>query len=262
MQRRRSRGVRDPQIYVSGSTPFTNALGMARSSRAAFPFLVETWSRGGMSDSAYALVGSAPEEPELGASDVAFCDDALVVGARRHIHPILDALIERGLPVRLHTPNGVHARFIDPPLAAKMRQAGFVTMRLGLESSDPRQEARDGGKVDRATFARGVEALFDAGFSGDEVAAYVLIGRPGQDVTAVRDTVRLAQDLGVQVRTAQFSPIPGTAEWAVAVERGCIAANADPLLHNNSIYPCADAAKWEALKIEIRAGNQVLLAPG
>ena len=66
MQRRRSRGVRDPQIYVSGSTPFTNALGMARISRAAFPFLVETWSRGGMSDSAYALVGSAPEEPELG----------------------------------------------------------------------------------------------------------------------------------------------------------------------------------------------------
>jgi len=199
---------------------------------------------------------------ELGALDVSFYDDALLVDASRHIHPILDGLIERGLSVRLHTPNGLHARFIDPALATKMRQAGFVTIRLGLESSDPAQEARDGGKVDRSSFARGVEALFGAGFGSDEVAAYALIGRPGQDVAEVRDTVRFAHNLGVQVRTAQFSPIPGTAEWARAVERGRIAADADPLLHNNSIYPCADAAEWEALKVEIRAGNRALLGRG
>jgi hypothetical protein len=143
-----------------------------------------------------------------------------------------------------------------------MRRAGFVTVRLGLESSDPQQEARDGGKVDRASFARGIGALFDAGFSVREVAAYVLIGRPGQKVAAVRDTVRFAHDVGVQVRTAQFSPIPGTAEWDVAVQQGGIAPDADPLLHNNSIYPCADATQWQALKIEIRDGNQALLARG
>jgi radical SAM superfamily enzyme YgiQ (UPF0313 family) len=199
---------------------------------------------------------------ELEARDVAFYDDALLVDAASHIHPIFDGLIERGLSVRLHAPNGLHARFIDRLLATKMRQAGFVTIRLGLESSDPGQEARDGGKVDRASFTRGVEALFEAGFSRDEVAAYVLIGRPGQDVAQVRDTVCFALDLGVQVRTAQFSPIPGTAEWTVAVGRGCIAADADPLLQNNSIYPCADAAAWEALKLEIRESNRALRARG
>jgi radical SAM superfamily enzyme YgiQ (UPF0313 family) len=199
---------------------------------------------------------------ELGARDMAFYDDALLVDAACHIHPILDGLIERGLSVRLHTPNGLHARFIDPPLATKMRQAGFVTIRLGLESSDPVQEASDGGKVDRASFARGVQALFDAGFSGDQVAAYVLIGRLGQGLARARDTVRFALDLGVQVRTAQFSPIPGTAEWAMAVEHGCIRADADPLLHNRSIYPCAQAAEWEALKVEVREGNKALLGRG
>ena len=197
---------------------------------------------------------------ELGARDVAFYDDALLVDAAHHIDPILDGLIERGLSLRLHAPNGLHARFIDVRLASKMRRAGFVTIRLGLESSDPSQEVRDGGKVDRASFSRGVDALFGAGFSSDEVAAYVLIGRPGQDVERARDTVRFAHDLGVQVRTAQFSPIPGTAEWAQAVESGFIAPDTDPLLHNNSIYPCRQAAECEALKIQIREGNKTLLA--
>ncbi|UCC62722.1 MAG: radical SAM protein [Anaerolineae bacterium] len=195
----------------------------------------------------------------LGAHDVAFYDDALLTDADRHLHPILDDVIERGLRVRFHTPNGLHARFIDQPLARKMRQAGFETIRLGLETADPGDQRRDGGKIDDTRFALAVQALFDAGFSAREVAAYVLIGRPGQSVEKVRATVAFAHQLGVQVRTAQFSPIPGTAEWRVAVAQGCLAADADPLLHNNSIYPCADSQAWEATKQQIRDGNHALL---
>jgi hypothetical protein len=141
-----------------------------------------------------------------------------------------------------------------------MRRAGFVTVRLGLESADPAQQAHDGGKVDDAAFARAVDALYGAGFCAREVSAYVLLGRPGQDVGAVRATAAFAHRLGVPVRTAQFSPIPGTAEWDMAVALGCLPPDADPLLHNNSIYPCGGAPAWEALKGEIRAGNRGLLA--
>jgi radical SAM superfamily enzyme YgiQ (UPF0313 family) len=196
----------------------------------------------------------------LGARDIAFYDDALLFNADRHLHPILDGVIERGLRVRFHTPNGLHARFIDRRLAHKMRCAGFTTIRLGLEAADPRVLLRDGGKVDRTSFARAVEALFEAGFTAREVAAYVLIGRPGQNVPETRDTVAFAHRLGVQVRTAQFSPIPGTAEWQTAVAAGCIADGADPLLHNNSIYPCGDLQAWEEAKVQIREGNHALLA--
>jgi hypothetical protein len=76
----------------------------------------------------------------------------------------------------------------------------------------------------------------------------------------VRDTVAYAHGLGVQVRTAQFSPIPGTQDWAAAVAAGDISADADPLLHNNSVYPCADAGAFEALKGQIREGNRGLIA--
>lgn len=214
--------------------------------------------------------GFAPRPPErvageiawcvqhLGATDVAFYDDALLFNAAQHIYPILDGLIERGLQVRFHTPNGVHARFIDRELAVRMRQAGFVTLRLGLETVDPDETLRDGGKVDEPSFAHAVEALFAAGFSAREVAAYVLIARPGQSVETARATVQFAHRLGVPVRSAQFSPVPGTAEFRVAVMAGHIAPDADPLLHNNSLYPCADAAAWEEFKQEIHEGNHAL----
>jgi radical SAM superfamily enzyme YgiQ (UPF0313 family) len=199
------------------------------------------------------------------ALDVAFYDDALLYDAEHHIHSILDGILERGIQardarVRFHTPNGLHARYIDRALAHKMRQAGFVTVRLGLETSDPGKQRRDGSKVDRDLFARAVEALWSAGFTAREVAAYVLIGRPGQDVEAARATVAYAHQLGVQVRAAQYSPIPGTREWATAVAAGDIPVDADPLLHNNSVYPCANADAWEALKVQIREGNRALLA--
>jgi len=196
----------------------------------------------------------------LGARDVAFYDDALLVNAAQHLHPILDGVIERGLRVRFHTPNGLHARFIDQELALKMRRAGFVTIRLGLETADPEEQQRDGAKVDEASFVQAVHALFAAGFSAREIAAYVLIGRPGQSVQKARATAAFAHRLGIQVRPAQFAPIPGTAEWEKAIAAGYITADADPLLHNDSIYPCSYSQAWEELKREIHEGNQALLA--
>jgi hypothetical protein len=202
----------------------------------------------------------------LGAADIAFYDDALLANAAHHIHPILDGIIARGLRVRLHTPNGLHARFIDRALAQKMREAGFVTIRLGLETIDPEERLRDGGKVDEASFGQAVEALFAVGFTARDMAAYVLVGRPptpgqtdGQRLETVHATVAFAHRLGIQVRVAEFSPVPGTLEWQAAVEAGCIPGDADPLLHNKALCPCADGLALEELKRQVRHGNRALL---
>jgi hypothetical protein len=80
----------------------------------------------------------------LGARDVAFYDDALLASAENHVQRILDGVIRGGLQARFHTPNGLHARLIDGGLARKMRQAGFVTLRLGLETIDAETQRRDG----------------------------------------------------------------------------------------------------------------------
>jgi radical SAM superfamily enzyme YgiQ (UPF0313 family) len=194
----------------------------------------------------------------LGVADVAFYDDALLANAENHIHPILDGILRRGLQVRFHTPNGLHARFIDRALARQMRDVGFVTVRLGLEPVAPWGSLRDKGKVDERSFAQAVEALFAARFSAREVAAYVLIARPGQSLDDARSTARFAQGLGVPVKTAQYSPVPGTHEFGEAVAAGYLPEDADPLLHNNSLYACEHAEQWEALKREIGEANRRL----
>ena len=195
---------------------------------------------------------------DLSARDVAFYDDALLIDAEHHIVPLLETVIARRLPVRFHTPNGLHARYLDRPLARLMRRAGFATVRLGLESADPLQQAHDGAKVDDEAFARAVEALYAAGLTPRQVGAYVLIARPGQQARDVENTVAFAHRLRVPVYPAQFSPIPGTPEGEAAVTAGCLPPAADPLLHNNSIYPCGHAEEWEALKARVRATNHAL----
>ena len=160
--------------------------------------------------------------------------------------------------MRLHTPNGVHARFIDRALARKMRAVGFVTIRLGLETADPRGSWSGAGKVDERSFGRAAQALRSAGFSAREMAAYVLIARPGQRPEDALALARIAQQHGVSVRTAQFSPVPGTVEFEAAVAAGYVTRDADPLLHNNSAYPCEHRDVWEALKREILEGNRRL----
>ena len=49
----------------------------------------------------------------LGLSEVAFYDDALLVQAETHLLPILEELASRGVRCRFHTPNALHARYID-----------------------------------------------------------------------------------------------------------------------------------------------------
>ena len=172
-----------------------------------------------------------------GVQDIAFYDDALLVNADRHIRPILDEVGHRGLRLRFHTPNGLHARLIDRALAEAMFAAGFRTLRLSLETADPHRQRETGDKVTSAELESAIAHLKAAGFSGRDIGVYVLMGLPGQPLQEVVESVGYVHRLGVVADLAFYSPIPGTVEWRRAVAAGHLAADADPLLHNNSIYP-------------------------
>jgi hypothetical protein len=167
-----------------------------------------------------------------GIRDFAFYDDALLLDAERHLVPILEGILSQGTDVRLHTPNGVHAREISADLAALMRRAGFATVRLSLETTDALRQQATGGKVTTGAFGQAVAYLQAAGFGPAELGTYILAGLPDQPLAEVESTVRFVQGLGVQAKLALFSPIPGTPDGDRA-----LAAGADPLLHNNTVYP-------------------------
>lgn len=194
-----------------------------------------------------------------GIHDFAFLDDALLVDAGTHLVPVLEGVIAQGLQVRFHTPNGVHARQITPALAGLMRRAGFATVRIALETVDPVRQRITGGKVTTEDFVRAVGHLRAAGFQPRELAAYVLAGLPDQPLSEVEAAIRFVHRLGLQAKLSLFSPIPGTTEGDRALPPG-----ADPLLHNNTVYPYllgpAYAAGLQRLKHLAKGGNAALAA--
>jgi len=199
---------------------------------------------------------------QLGIRDFAFYDDALLVDSEMHIHPLLDRILERGLDCRFHTPNGLHAAYVDADLACKMYKAGFKTIRLGLETSDPEEQRRSGGKVSNESFREAVRNFSAAGFESSYITAYVLMGLPGQSLRQVRDSVTFAHRCGAPVQITLYSLIPGTVEWTRAVRTWGIDPHADPLLHNDSIYPfpwCqAGLEDFQEIKAQALAGNRAL----
>jgi len=178
--------------------------------------------------------------------DFAFYDDALLLDAEQHILPMSDALISRQLPLRLHAPNGLHAKAITPELAERLRQAGFRTVRLSFESSDLRRQREMGAKITNEGLAAAVENLKRAGYQGKELEAYVLMGLPGQALEEVISSVLFVTQCGIKTKLARFSPIPGTREWDRAVEMYGFDPQADPLLHNNSVHPFVSKNLTEA----------------
>lgn len=196
----------------------------------------------------------------LGIKDFAFYDDALLVNKEEHIKPILKELIKLDYPLRFHTPNGLHARFIDDELAHLMKKAGFKTLRLSLETVSPERQKATGGKVCTEEFESSIKALKRAGFTKNELGVYLMFGLPGQPLEEVIEGVRFLKTLDVKIHLTEYSPIPQTPLWHEMVSSGMISYDMDPLLMNNSVFYYLfsnyDIKKLEELKLEVKRYNE------
>ena len=169
--------------------------------------------------------------------DVAFYDDALLLNKDQRLLPILESVIEKKIKLRFHTPNGLHARHIDKVVAQLFRRSGFTTIRLSFETVNPKRLSDMKNKVTPDDLMHAVENLEQAGYSRNSIETYILMGLPHQTFQEVYDSVLFAHSLGIKIRLASFSPIPGTIDFLRAVEDGLFPQNADPLLTNKSIFP-------------------------
>ncbi len=192
---------------------------------------------------------------DLGVVDFVFYDDALLVDAESHALPLFEALLEADLPVRFHTPNALHIRAVTGPLARLMKQVGFHTLRLGLETAAGDRPRLD-RKVTEEEFFRAAGALKKAGFRKDQVGAYLLAGLPGQGIEDVLASISVVQKTGIRPIPAYYSPIPGTGLWPEAVRASRYRLEDDPVFTNNAVLPCWDAFRWEAVtRIKEAAGR-------
>lgn len=176
---------------------------------------------------------------KYGVTQYAFYDDALFAAKEKYIVPFLEEIIKMPQEFKFFSPNGLFAREIDEKLAGLMKIAGFKMVRLSLESAISKWQQASSDKVSRRDFIRAVKYLKKAGFNAKEIEAYLIMGLPGQTFDDVRQSIDFVYESGAISRLASFTPIPGTTDWQRAVKMKLINKNTDPLLTNNTLYPCA-----------------------
>ncbi len=174
-------------------------------------------------------------------NNIAFYDDALLINHQDHVVPILKEVIKRKIRCNFHTPNGLHVREIDEALADLLFKAGFKTLRLGFETSHEETQVETGGKVENHEFVGAVRNLKRAGYSGDEIGVYIMVGLPGQRVEEAEASIAFVQEVGARPILVEYSPIPHTPLFERAKQVSQFDLENEPLYQNNSILPC----QWE-----------------
>jgi hypothetical protein len=177
-----------------------------------------------------------------GVRNVAFYDDALLHKPQETLLPFLDAIHGQG--VNLHTPNGMHARMINPDMARALVQGGFKTFYLGYESSSAEFQKQTGSKLVSHELASAVESLLSAGACGSHIVAYEMLGHPLADVQGIEESMRFANSLGIRIMFSEFSPIPGTPDGELC--RKYVDLD-EPLNHNKAAFPITFLG-WQKIK--------------
>ncbi len=181
-------------------------------------------------------------------SDFIFFDDALLYKSAKHINLILQKIIDSKIKVRFHTPNALHIRWITLKTAKLMFMAGFETIRLGLETTEFENRKTMDKKVDKMQFQETVKYLKQAGFSRNQIGAYLLYGLPGQKNEQVEESIRVVKENNITPILAYYTPIPHTSMWDKAVSSSRYDLESDPVFTNNAIFPCRkEPFSWDTV---------------
>ncbi|MCL2390062.1 MAG: B12-binding domain-containing radical SAM protein [Endomicrobia bacterium] len=191
---------------------------------------------------------------DRGIKNIVFYDDALLYNPEKIIKPLLKKIIESNLKINIHTPNGLHLRYLDLELALLMKKANFVMPRFSLESADARIQKETGAKITNEGFEKAAAMLKEAGYKKGEYLIYLLIGMPGQSLKETESSIEYVHKFGAKISLSEYSVIPGTKDFkkqlGIRIEElginGKDFAN-EPLLHNKSVYPLFDVKDWNEI---------------
>ena len=172
----------------------------------------------------------------FGTKSFVFYDDALVYKSSEGIKRFLRLVIASGMQFTFHTPNGLHARFIDEELAELFKKTNFKDLRISLETSDEGVQQFTGGKVSNNDLKLALRNLKEAGFAKKDLGVYILMGASYIDMEKTMDDILFINSLGAKAVIASYSPIPGTLDYKVLVKNKIIKENIDPLWHNKTIF--------------------------
>ena len=164
--------------------------------------------------------------------NVVFYDDALIFNSDKLIKVLLKELQKDNKKFYFHTPNGLHARFLDQELADLMFNAKFIQPRFSLETSNTLEQKNSNNKVSNSEYERTIKYLNNAEYKKGEYITYLLIGMPGQNIENIKESIKYVHNLGSRISLSEYSPIPYTKDWQTLPNE----LKQDPLTQNNTYF--------------------------
>lgn len=144
---------------------------------------------------------------KAGRRRINFCDDNFALDRGRVIR-ICEEIKARGLNELKLSSGNMRADRIDPELLMKMREAGFQSVSIGVESGSDKvlKTLRKG--VDVGTIEKAIKIACDLGFAPK---LYFVVGTPHESFEDFKKSMELAQKYPVsQVRFFSLMPAPNT----------------------------------------------------
>ena len=131
---------------------------------------------------------------------------------------IVRGIIGLNLDISLAMPNGIRMDYLDDELLALLKEAGLYLVSIAVESGNNviLKSMKKGTKVHK--IERDVKLIRKHGF---DIAAFFILGFPGETVETIKDTIDLSLKLPL-LRANYFTylPLPGTESYEQLEEAG------------------------------------------
>lgn len=183
--------------------------------------------------------------------NIVFYDDALFYNANKHIKVLFKSILDDNKNFNFHTPNGLHAKFLDEELAELMFHVKLINPRFSLETTDAHEQQYSDHKITNSEFKSAIKILNKAGYDKGEYTVYLLLGLPNQNISNIKDSIKFANDLGAKISFSEYSPIPYTAHWAYVDEL----FKDEPLFQNKTYFLSQQKNYHKMLELKQLAKN-------
>jgi anaerobic magnesium-protoporphyrin IX monomethyl ester cyclase len=144
---------------------------------------------------------------QYGAEVILVEDENLTVEKKR-LEAIMDEMIRRKIKVKWMAEVGLTIAYLDMNLISKLKQTGFIELRLALESGDAEMLKTMKKPLILKKARRVVKEAREAGM---RCVSFLLMGMPGETIKQMQNTVDFAEEIGFDWNIiSMVLPLPGT----------------------------------------------------
>lgn len=197
---------------------------------------------------------------EYGVAEIHIEDDNFTFD-KEYAKRFCEIAIERNLPVLFSTPNGIRLDALDAELLSLMKKAGWYVIHCGIESGSDRILK----KIKKSTTTSAIRESIDLIHShGIPVAAYFILGLPGETRADIEKTIEFSCSSGVEwAQFACFLPIPGSPDGDEFLKNNDMISTGWAAFHNTECpAPPESLTADELKKLQRKAFTRFYLRPG